>query len=54
LPLSNNTHVVAKVVDEKYEIIGEQSSKKENVLIMTPEITEIKQYAEAIAAILYT
>jgi len=54
LQLSNNTHAVAKVLDEKYETIGEGSSKKENVLIMTPqEITEIKQHAEAIAAILY-
>ncbi len=41
-------------MDEKYETIGEGNSKKENVLIMTPqEITEIKQHAEAIAAILY-
>jgi hypothetical protein len=48
------THAVAKVLDEKYETIWEGSSKKENVLIMTPEeITEIKQHAEAIAAILY-
>jgi len=45
LQLSNNTHAVAKVLDEKYETIWEGSSKKENVIIMTPEeITEIKKY----------
>jgi|GEM_PF-6009134 len=46
--LSNNTHAVAKVLDKKYQTIGEGSSKKENVLIMTPEeITEIKGVADS-------